>query len=265
MPDTLQSWEDPDGMGKVHFHGFLVSALNNSLPSEKLPLVVFFGAIEWIDEHKDLVRQCQMVAAYPFVLAVPQSPGGLSWFLQNDEQPSGGLLCTYQRQTVQCFSKWIVDLTRRPGIDLTRLWLFGFSEGRYAVLELLALGWLRLSGVGLGASWIQPDWMQCMYADWAQFLKRLGIHGGAQYIHAIHSPADTTWPWNYSKKMVEVMNQRQVELNLPPVKVTWGNPIESDDNYDQAGFMSKALLETLIRLDLAPPAAPRAASSATGG
>eukprot|EP00746_Dinoflagellata_sp_MGD_P033631 gnl/MRDRNA2_/MRDRNA2_18032_c0_seq1.p1 gnl/MRDRNA2_/MRDRNA2_18032_c0~~gnl/MRDRNA2_/MRDRNA2_18032_c0_seq1.p1 ORF type:complete len:589 (+),score=120.76 gnl/MRDRNA2_/MRDRNA2_18032_c0_seq1:98-1864(+) len=235
VPDKTQLWKDETGAGTVEFRASLIQPDgfdDSTAPEDGYPLAFFFTSLgEKEDVFSERIIQMSSVAPEPFVLVCPSRPQDLWWFI-SDSTPWGWIEGDFLSDQVDLFDSWMIELANAPGVDPSRIGLFGFSAGAYAVMELFGKSNLSFSGVGVGGvhghgqssldnipAKRKAKYKNMLVEKFDAFLERVKQHRGTSYIEATHSKDDIHSLWEDAQQIIRAVNERQEELDLPKVRV----------------------------------------------
>ena len=209
-------------------------------------------------------------APEPFFLVVPKRPAGKWWFIDGEngwDWASGAFL----PDVANLFKRWLSAMVKKPRIDVSRVAIFGFSAGAYAVTELLACGdsdGVVFRGVGLGGlhghgqdntagfpAWLAKNGIGVKHFE--SFLERLRGHSGSPVIESISGVNDRQSPLEYADKICDIIDARQQDLGWPKTKRRKLLDAEQDSlggsksnksahNYLKAAFFNTAFFEAIL-------------------
>lgn len=221
--DVKQVWISGDTW--VEFQAFLIEPPGLAFCKQHLPLAVCFPGLGARNPAvADAVRR---VALEPFVLVVAIRPKKGWWFI-DDGSKHGWITGNVRHNLVRCYVEWIGSLAVRSGIDRDRVGIFGHSAGAYAVLEVLMASNIRFSGVGVSGvhghgQWDCTDIPRELHDQatlkFADFVRRLAQHGGANFIHATHSPNDRCSKWEDASLIIRALDVGQNRRRMSKVIV----------------------------------------------
>jgi hypothetical protein len=110
-------------------------------------------------------------------------------------------------------------------VDKSRIGLFGFSVGAYAVVEIFSHGCIPLSGIGLSGAHghgqrdlagVPVEKAHSAVMKFELILQRLKKHSG---IEATHGTTDQESKFTDAQEIIQCLTEQQVRLGLPKVSV----------------------------------------------
>ena len=148
-------------------------------------------------------------------------------------------------------------------MDKSRIGLFGFSAGAYAVVEMFSHGCIPLSGIGLGGAHghgqrdlagVPVEKAHSAVMKFELILQRLKKHSG---IEATHGTTDQESKFTDAQEIIQCINEQQVLVGRPKVSVRelapedqdikageWGN--KTHHSYFKAAFYRTEFLVALL-------------------
>lgn len=300
-PRRLQIWRDPSasdaallGLDGVEFQAVLVVPGASKPPhnledpeetlmpeegadEDGLPIAFFFAGLG--ETPKDTIdfryADFAAIAPEPFVLVVAGRQPGRWWFI-DDDGAWGWIQGKFRPEAVELVGSWMQALAGRPGLNMSRVGLFGFSAGAYAAAELLASRShdLQFAGVGFGGvhghgqsdlDGLPQRRQEGVLEKFESFLGRLVCHKGAPWIEATHSQSDWQSRWQDASSIFGALTERQDELGLPAVSVRVLTSQDQDTrvgsrknkaghDYIRAAFLRPEFLRALLGGEAPEPA-----------
>jgi len=236
----MLTWTDGDSDATVQFLVQLIMPKDVTADDADLtclPVAVYFHSNgETVTDVFQMWREWTRIAPEPFLLVCPCQPENYWWFIDNDSD-YGWVKGAFSSETVQLYCKWLDALSMFPRVATTRIGLFGWSAGAYAVTEILAAGCIPLSGVGLGGvhghgqsnlEGLPPQFASIARPKFDAYLKRLKEMSGVPWIEATHGITDTESKWADAQAIFEALTEAQQAGLNPEVSVRALEPEEQD-------------------------------------
>ncbi len=219
------------------------------------------------------------IAPEPFFIVAPVIPPSMWWFIDDDGK-FGWIQGKFTPDVVARFSRWLAFLAGCPVVDKSRIGLFGFSAGAYAVVEIFSHGCIPLGGISLGGAHghgqrdlegVPVEKAHSAVMKFEAFLQRIRNHGEVPWIEASHGRTDRESKFTDAQEIFQCISEQQVRLGLPKVSVRELAPEDQDiqpsewENkthhiYFYAAFYRKEFLVALLGgpspARLAPAAPP---------
>lgn len=239
-----------------------VSMPDLSPPKLGWSLAVYFPGMAGTPNDIDkLAADFASATGEPFVLVVPARRSDYWWFV-GDSSQWGWVQGDFNATLVDAYVHWLEFLSRLPGIDETRVGLFGYSAGAYAAAEVFAHASIPVCGVGFAGlhGHGQPDLNGLPakraranpVAKFDRFLERMYFHPGAAWIEASHAERDS-WSRIYDARcIIEAISARQESLGRPPAILRTLGPAEEDrktkdgHSYFRAAFVRSEFFAGLL-------------------
>jgi hypothetical protein len=267
---TLHQWTDPESNSVVPYHAMRILPRGSSIdraPSKGLPLAVYFPGL---GENVSIIMKMKdawaKIAPEPFFIVAPVIPPSMWWFIDDDGK-FGWIQGKFTPDVVARFCGWLAFLAGCPVVDKSRIGLFGFSAGAYAVVEMFSHhGCIPLSGIGLGGAHghgqrdlagVPVEKAQSAVMKFEAFLQRIKNHRGVPWIEATHGRTDQESKFTDAQEIIQCLNEQQVALGLPKVSVRelaaeeqdikpteWKN--KTHHSYFYAAFYRKEFLVALL-------------------
>jgi len=272
---TEQLWRDEQSGMAVTYLVKLISptlwplADLGAAPTLAWPIAFYFPGLGHTPASV-MAMDWSSCAPEPFFLVVPKRPAGKWWFIDGEngwDWASGAFL----PDVANLFKRWLSAMVKKPRIDVSRVAIFGFSAGAYAVTELLACGdsdGVVFRGVGLGGlhghgqdntagfpAWLAKNGIGVKHFE--SFLERLRGHSGSPVIESISGVNDRQSPLEYADKICDIIDARQQDLGWPKTKRRKLLDAEQDSlggsksnksahNYLKAAFFNTAFFEAIL-------------------